>query len=153
MPRLVHAAFMMAVLSASGPASADDPRARELLETDRAFAALSEASDAPTAFARYLADQAILLPRSGAVIEGRSAAVASLGDGDTYRLLWQPAHAEVAQSGELGWTWGRWQLWAEGAEAARGKYVNIWRRDDDGHWKVRLDMGNREPDDPPPAAD
>lgn len=126
------------------------PEAETLLEADRAFAELSASSNARTAFERYLADNALMLPRSGVVLEGYDAAVESLGDGSGYRLLWQPAYAEVADSGELGWTWGRWQLWVDGSVTTRGKYVNIWTRDADGNWKVRMDMGNAEPE---PATD
>jgi ketosteroid isomerase-like protein len=56
-------------------------------------------------------------------------------------IRWQPLHAEVAASGELGYTWGV-------AESAPGKdgpfkpygiYVTIWKRQPDGKWKFVYD--------------
>lgn len=118
---------------------------RELLTADQAFAALSDSTDARTAFAAYLDPGAILLPRSGEPREGLTAALDALGDASAYRLLWQPQFAEVAASDDFGWTWGTYQVVVEGEEVSRGKYVNVWRRQPDGAWKVRLDMGNVEP--------
>ncbi len=73
-------------------------------------------------------------------------AKASVG---TSALSWEPKKAEVAKSGELGWTWGTFELHtkdAEGKPVVRyGKYVNIWRKQKDGAWKVILDMGNASP--------
>ena len=56
-------------------------------------------------------------------------------------IRWQPLHAEVAASGDLGYTWGV-------AESAPGKegpfkpygiYVTIWKRQPDGKWKFVYD--------------
>jgi ketosteroid isomerase-like protein len=60
-------------------------------------------------------------------------------------LRWQPEWAEA--QGDLGYTTGKWQLHALGADGqdqvkATGKYVTVWRRQPDGTWKVVFDMGN-----------
>ncbi len=119
--------------------------AAELLETDRAFAALSEQADPKQAFAAYLAPDAIMLPRSGEPVQGFDQAVASFGETPGFRLLWQPQLAEVSTGGDMGWSWGLYQVLVEGKQVSSGKYVNIWVRQPDGTWKVRLDMGNQEP--------
>ena len=118
---------------------------RALLEADRAFAALSEATDPKTAFAEYLAPDAIMIPRQGDPKQGYTQAIASFGDDPEFELLWQPQLAEVASSGDMGWTWGRYQVRVEDAQVSSGKYVNIWKMQADGRWKVRLDLGNQEP--------
>jgi ketosteroid isomerase-like protein len=48
-------------------------------------------------------------------------------------------HAEVARSGDLGYTWGSY---ATGKE--RGSYVRVWTRQRDGAWKVALDVTQPE---------
>jgi ketosteroid isomerase-like protein len=55
----------------------------------------------------------------------------------------------VAKSGELGWTWGTYELHtkdADGKPVIRyGKYVNVWRKQKNGEWKVIVDLGNPSP--------
>jgi len=123
----------------------DHPAIAQLLQADRDFASLSEATDPKQAFAAYLAPNAIMLPAAGAPVEGYDAAVASFGDGTGYDLRWQPQQGEVSKSGDMGWTWGTYQVVVDGLQVSNGKYVNIWTRGKNSDWKVRLDMGNQEP--------
>jgi ketosteroid isomerase-like protein len=122
------------------------PLADELLAADKAFADLSQRTDPKQAFAAYLAPNAIMIPRAGDPITGFDRAIASFGDTPGFELLWQPQQAEVASSGDMGWTWGRYQVLVDGTQVSNGKYVNIWVRPEGGEWKVRLDMGNQEPE-------
>lgn len=118
----------------------------ELLQADRDFAALSENTNPKQAFAAYLSSNAMLIGRSGDPIVGYDAAIASFGDAVGLDLHWQPQFAEVATAGDMGWTWGRYQLLMNDEPLYSGKYVNIWTRQTDGSWKVRLDVGNQEPE-------
>jgi ketosteroid isomerase-like protein len=138
---ITSVAYPDATASAGGPASTREA----LLQADQDFARLSRESDPKSAFSAYLAPNAIMLPRSGDPIEGFDNAVASFGDPPGFDLLWQPQLAEVAASGEMGWTWGTYQVVIDGQQVSSGKYVNIWMLQPDGSWKVRLDMGNQEP--------
>lgn len=150
--RAYRAACALALLLAlDAPADsqpADDPAA-DLLAADRAFAELSARTDPRTAFAEFLAPDAIMLPRAGEPAVGHAAAIASFGDEAGYALHWQPQFAEVASAGDLGWTWGHYQVVVDGAEVSTGKYVNVWKRQPDGRWKVRMDIGNQAPATPP----
>ena len=68
---------------------------------------------------------------------------------EDYELAWDPQRAEVAGSADMGWTWGKYVLSfndEDGVEQKRyGKYLNIWTRQEDGQWKVAVDMGNSSP--------
>ena len=143
--RLATALMLLCALAAHAADEAAADPAAELLAADRAFAELSAATDPKTAFDAWLAPDAIMLPRRGEPVRGHAAAIASFGEAAGYALHWQPQFAEVAASGDLGWTWGRYQVRVDGEETARGKYVNIWKRQPDGRWKVRMDLGNQEP--------
>jgi ketosteroid isomerase-like protein len=59
-------------------------------------------------------------------------------------LAWQPVYAEIAISGDLGYTTGPWEYFADSANAepvAFGEYISVWRWDTSGTWKLALDIG------------
>ena len=65
-------------------------------------------------------------------------------------LTWTPVKAEMAASGDLGYTYGNYVYTAKNKDgklvANYGKYTSIWRKQKDGQWKVVVDMGNSSPD-------
>jgi len=64
-------------------------------------------------------------------------------------LTWTPIKADMAASGDLGYTFGNYIFTAKNKEGkfvtTYGKYTSIWKKQKDGHWKVVLDMGNSGP--------
>lgn len=68
------------------------------------------------------------------------------GRSGTKSLSWEPVDGKVAESGELGYTWGKWKLSAKDS-AYYGNYFTLWKRQNDGTWKVLLDGGNSTPPD------
>ena len=63
---------------------------------------------------------------------------------DLKTISWKPVNAEMAQSGDLGYTWGNWKLVA-GDTTYYGNYFTAWKKQKDGSWKVTLDGGNATP--------
>lgn len=65
------------------------------------------------------------------------------------KLNWKPVKADVAESGDLGYTFGTWELTGKSrsGEDVRltGKYATVWKKQKDGSWKVVLDLGNTDP--------
>ena len=57
-------------------------------------------------------------------------------------------HAEVAKSGELGFTAGTYEDSFMGPDGKRvsekGKYLCTWRKQKDGTWKATHDMWNTD---------
>jgi ketosteroid isomerase-like protein len=50
-------------------------------------------------------------------------------------------YTEAARSGDLGFTWGTYQVGRRGRTPAReGFYVRVWVRERNGQWKVALDV-------------
>ena len=125
-----------------------DAERKKLLDMDYEFARASVKKGPSAAFYLYLADNAMQLPEGSLPIYGRTAIYETM-KGDHYDLLWTPVKAEVARSGELGWTWGKYVVVVrndDGTETKMfGKYLNIWRKQTDGKWKVVVDMGNSSP--------
>lgn len=127
--------------------------AKAVMAADRAFAAMSETTDVATAFRAYLAPDAIQLP-NGAPVRDRADIENWLRSVD-YRMSWEPRRGWGSASGEMGVTWGEWTV--RGVSEAgdpwvlHGKYMNLWRKNPDGEWKVVVDMGNSSP--PPVSGD
>lgn len=65
-------------------------------------------------------------------------------------LTWTPVKAEMAASGDLGYTYGNYIYTAKNKDgklvANYGKYTSIWKKQKDGQWKVVVDVGNSSPD-------
>jgi len=69
-------------------------------------------------------------------------------------LAWAPEQAEIASSGELGWTTGPFELTDKSPSPrppAHGYYFSLWKKQPDGTWKVVLDQGVATPAAPMPA--
>ena len=67
-----------------------------------------------------------------------------------YQLNWIPQHSEVSVSADMGWTWGKYEFNSKDKSGntitRKGKYLNVWTKQPDGSWKVKVDMGNVEPE-------
>jgi ketosteroid isomerase-like protein len=53
---------------------------------------------------------------------------------------WEVLYSDVATSGDLGYTYGKY---AAGAE--RGYFVHVWKRDQRGKWKLLADILSKLP--------
>jgi ketosteroid isomerase-like protein len=146
-PAVIAAAVLVAIGCGidEGRQGRNGAAAAELLAADEAFAAASRAEGPAEAFRRFLLPDALALPNGRDVVRGRAAVVAGLAATPELELLWEPQHAEVSASGDLGWTWGRYAARAGAQPPSHGKYLNVWRRDDQGRWRVAVDMGNASP--------
>ena len=64
-------------------------------------------------------------------------------------LTWTPVKADMAASGDLGYTYGTYILKHKDKAGKLvtdyGKYTSIWKKQKDGSWKVVVDMGNSSP--------
>ncbi len=120
-----------------------------LLQTDIAFSEASVAKGSREAFHEYLDEEALMLPAGSQPIFGREDIYKIMSSGSNAVLTWEPVMAEVSKSGDLGYTWGRYKSLREGPDGTikteYGKYLNVWKKQDDGTWKVRVDIGNSNP--------
>jgi ketosteroid isomerase-like protein len=125
------------------PRSPEEERA-SLLEADRSFSAASEARDFAAAFLKHAAPDVRLheqdhLPfTTPAQVRGavrRRPATA-----------WTPSAAEVASSGDLGYTYGL----RRNGSAETGAYCHVWKKQPDGAWRVVLVV--EKPFPPKPGA-
>ncbi len=137
------------LVACAAPVPEDAPivDASELMEADRAFnRAVSEGGSA--AWATWFAEDGAMVQETVGEIRGRAAiadAVAFL-DLPGVSLTWDPIRADIARSGDLGWTTGSFVSVSPAEDGSErrdtGTYVSIWRRQADGTWKVVMDLGN-----------
>ncbi len=121
-----------------------------LLETDREFARTSIMIGTAEAFHAFLDSDALQLPAGGHPVRCRDNIYFQMkAENSSAVLNWEPQEAEVARSGDLGYTWGTYTYsWVDaesGLQSRYGKYLNIWKKQPDGKWKVLIDMGNTSP--------
>ena len=114
-----------------------------LLEADALFLAAADERGAD-GWADFFLSDGVQFPGSGRT-DGREAIRALMGPmfapGEP-RLVWTPTDAHVGSGGDLGYTLGQWQTVAGDTVVHEGNYVTIWRKDDDGTWRVAVDIGN-----------
>ena len=117
------------------------------MEADRSFAA-DVAAGGSEAWASWFAEDGAVIREGDGEIRGRAQVGASaVGlDQPGVSLQWEPVRAEIASSGDLGWTTGTFVSEAPGPDGrpvrTEGRYVSIWRLEPDGSWKVVMDLGN-----------
>ena len=114
----------------------------ELIETDQAFSALCKEKGMNHAFLSYAAEDAVMLrPNSFPIVGREKVETLFHGDDTSLDFSWEPLFAAIARSGELGYTYGTYELFA-GDTKQVGTYVSIWQKNDYGEWKFVLDSGN-----------
>lgn len=124
-----------------------------LMAADKAW---SESIDDTDAFLSFFAEGADFMPFGAPLAQGN--AIRTTWEGLTsmpgFALQWQATDAEVADSGDLGYTIGTFELTTEqdGTPMTTvGKYVTVWSKQADGSWKVQVDCFNA--DGPPTPAE
>ena len=130
-------------------AGCGSPATTRLLQTDAAFCEASVKRGTAQAFYEFMAKDGIILQAGEAPLKGRDAIKAHIESGPKGVLTWTPVAGDVAQSGDLGYTWGTYQFRpanaAPGSQPRYGKYVTVWKKQWDGRWKVVMDAGNPGP--------
>lgn len=122
----------------------------DMVAAERAFAADAAARNTRDAFlAAYDADGVAFAP--GPTSAQRLWSSRSV---NANKLEWAPELAEIASSGELGYTSGPWRFTAAGEDkpTAFGHFFTIWRKGADGKWKVLVDHGVSHAESPFPAS-
>jgi ketosteroid isomerase-like protein len=128
--------------SASAKATADTLRQ---LEGEFMKAAAERGS---VGYMSYYADDAVEVPNGGPIIQGKVNIAKGMGflDQKDNHLTWTPVGADISASGDLGYTYGTYEFRSKDKDGKpvidRGKYTSIWKKQQDGSWKVVLDMGN-----------
>lgn len=121
---------------------------QSVLQADKDFSNLSVEKGMNSAFISYCAEEGVLLRPNSMPIEGKTkiADLFNKRDDKKIKLTWSPLYADVAQSGEMAYTYGSWlyeSVDSTGNKISQeGTYATVWKKDAKGNWKWVLDTGN-----------
>lgn len=145
--RWVIAALIAAACSGGG--TPDDTARAEIREQGERWIEAARAEDAEGLAALY-AEDALFLPPGAAPMSGR----------DTIRSLFEAQFAAMDAEYDFeidaivvadGWAWrrGSYRATARTGDGSTtrvdDKFVDIWRRDSDGRWRIAVDIWNANP--------
>ena len=113
----------------------------EILEVDKEFSTMSKHVGIKKAYLEYMSDEGVLLRPDFLPISGAKAIdyLSTLAD-EEYELSWVPQGGMLADSGELGYTYGVYSLKTQDT-TYEGTYLNIWKKRG-GRWKYVLNTSN-----------
>ncbi|MCK7537872.1 MAG: hypothetical protein MZV63_46430 [Marinilabiliales bacterium] len=119
-----------------------------MLQTDRDFSAMSEKEGMFVAFLAYIADDGVMLQRI--IAYPATGKDSCLGQGlkaetDTsFVLTWEPLYEKIAESGELGYTYGIHTNTRQGKRSRFKRHLRYCLAETvDGSWKYILDSGTQ----------
>ncbi len=115
-----------------------------LLKTDKDFANVSVEKGMKTAYMEFIDSNAVLLrPNSMPILDAEAVDYIIALKDTGYIVTWAPSNAVVAASGDLGYTYGTYEVSVgENEPSLLGTYVSIWKKGADDKWKFVLQSNN-----------
>ena len=119
-------------------------------ETISAWSQAAAAKDLNKCVSFYT-DDASLLPLNAPIATGKDqirAVWSQIMSNPDYGFSWRPTKIEVAQSADLAYEIGTFDLTVADqtgkSSASRGKYVIAWKKQANGEWKAAADIFNTD---------
>lgn len=126
--------------------SADVTREEAITALRDADQAWSESTDTE-GFLSFFAEDPIWLICDRPMMEGKEEIGAFVSDMHTrlkHKLDWKADRVDIGASGDMGYTAGNWQTSYENSDGQlvenSGSYLAIWKKQDDGKWKVAVEI-------------
>ena len=141
---LARAALLLGL--AAGTVAGAAPSAQVIVDNERAFERAAIERGTRTGFLEFLAETSVVLGPQP--VPGRAATEAGAAPGAPLR--WRPDLASIAGRGDFGWASGPFLSYHDSTTeppVAAGHYFTVWRREEDGAWRVLLDGGVSYPFD------
>jgi ketosteroid isomerase-like protein len=118
---------------------------RAMVDAERKFYQTGQEKGTRAAFLTFLADDSIVF-RPGP-LNGKEVWTKRVENG--LDLIWEPTFAAMARSADFGYTTGpaKWKTSkTEIKPIGYGTFISIWKKQNDGSWKVALDVGTETPE-------
>jgi len=148
MVRCAVITVMVSLLTAGVAAQEETVTGRDLLIKLEAEFAQAVAEHGHDAFVTYFAEDGVELDDGGGISTREDIKKQGPWPEGT-SLTWTPVKADMAASGDLGYTYGNYVFKSKNKEGkivtSHGKYMSVWKKQKDGAWKVVVDMGNSSP--------
>jgi ketosteroid isomerase-like protein len=124
----------------------------ELLQTDRAWAAMAEANGPVDSVVDYWTSDARVILAGQPILVGTEAIRQMIVDTRAipgFHISWAPDSAVVSPTGDFGYTYGTNRITAPDStgtlHTAVGRYITVWRKEADGRWRCSVDISNEGP--------
>ena len=143
MKKLVALLSLLLTLTACGHKSLSTDTAALEARSDAWESALN-AKDVDALVDLYT-DDARLLPPDGAMTSGREGVRAVFGGMIDAGISGETTRVETTVSGDVAYIVGTFSLTAGDVAVGTGKYIETWRRGNDGLWLIANDIFNNDP--------
>lgn len=139
--------------TAMNTATAPDTRAADeavIRQLDIAWSRAAEMNDLEGIVNMYAEDAVVMVPHAAIVIGKQAARELNRAMLSTpgFLVQWRPDSVEVARFGDIGYVLGTYDLTVNDATGIpmtdKGKYVEIWKKQTDGSWKVAVEALNSD---------
>jgi ketosteroid isomerase-like protein len=144
---LIIIMFLSLLISSCSENEKDDQVKKwkqEIENTELEFADMASKEGLQKAFLSYAADDAVL-NRNNTILKGKEA-IKDYFENQTLsdvKLVWAPDFIEVSRSGDLGYTYGKFNFSAIDTTGnkieAQGIFHSVWKRQADGNWRFVWD--------------
>jgi ketosteroid isomerase-like protein len=119
-----------------------------ILAADAAWLRVYQEKDLAKSVA-FCDEQGSMLAPDAPIATGKNAIAKVIADDFAHEnITWHANKVGVARSGDLGYTSGTTEMNLKDASgktvAYKGKYLTVWKKQEDGSWKVLYDMFNSD---------
>lgn len=119
---------------------------QEVIEVENQFSAMAQSVGIEEAFLHYASEEAVIM-RNNKVFEGKNALQEYFNNipisDNKVSLIWAPDFVDVAESGDLAYTYGKYTYTVTDTSGqlneSKGIFHTVWKRQEDGKWKFVWD--------------
>jgi len=112
----------------------------EIWEVESAFSRMASEEGVEKAFLSFAAPDAVL-NRDNKIYHGAAGIIESFNSSRNtpFSLTWKPDFIDVSASGDMAYTYGKYNYQIQGKDPVEGIFHTVWRRQPDGSWRFVYD--------------
>ncbi len=134
----------LAILSCHPNPTSKEQWKKEIADTEKEFADMARDVGIKEAFTAF-ADEHAVINHGNTIISGRDSISLFYSERlqGNVKLEWSPDFVDVSNSGDLGYTWGKYTFTSfdslGNASESKGIFHTVWKKQKDGSWKYVWD--------------
>jgi len=141
-------ASLVLLFLGAAPGQTSGKETDAILAADAAWLRIYQEKDLAKSVA-FCDEQGSMLAPDAPIATGKNAIAKVIADDFAHEnITWHANKVGVARSGDLGYTSGTTEMNLKDASgktvAYKGKYLTVWKKQEDGSWKVLYDMFNSD---------
>jgi ketosteroid isomerase-like protein len=141
-------ASLVLLFLGAAPGQTSGKETDAILAADAAWLRVYQEKDLAKSVA-FCDEQGSILAPDAPIATGKNAIAKVIADDFAHEnITWHANKVGVARSGDLGYTSGTTEMNLKDASgktvAYKGKYLTVWKKQEDGSWRVLYDMFNSD---------